>query len=82
MSTLTIYSVPNCPQCDQTKLVLSRHGISFNEVDLSQDEKKREELRNKGVRSAPFVEFGSDWWSGFNMGKIKSAISAVQSLVN
>jgi len=75
-STPIVYSLPNCPQCDQTKRLFKTNGIEFKEVDISKDDEKRAQFRNRGIRSAPVVEFGLDWWSGFKQDKIQAVIDA------
>lgn len=72
MSSVTVYSLPNCVQCEKTKRVLEREGIEYNEVDLSQDDEARDRVRDHwGFREAPVVDTAWDRWSGFNPGKIK-----------
>jgi len=76
-STPIVYSLPNCPQCDQTKRLFKNNGIEFKEVDISKNEEKRAQFRSMGVRSAPVVEMGTDWWSGFKQDKIQAVINAL-----
>lgn len=72
MSFVTVYTLPNCVQCDQTKKLLESEGVDFNEVDLSQDQEARDKVRDHwGFFQAPVVDTLWDRWSGFNPSKIK-----------
>ena len=63
---VTVYTLPVCQKCDQTKTLMRREGIIFNEVDLSEDDEAREYVRDwLGFRQAPVVETHEDAWSGF-----------------
>ena len=68
---VTVYTIPACPQCDMTKKYLTREGIEYSEVDLSNDEVAMEKVRGLGYTAAPVVEVGSDHWSGFRLDMLK-----------
>lgn len=65
MSTVTVYSKPNCPQCTQTKKKLEQKGITFDLIDISQDPAAAEKLSSLGYRQVPVVVNGDQHWSGF-----------------
>ena len=67
---VTVYSLPNCVQCDSTKRLLTRNEVSFNEVDLSQDADAMAMIRELGYNAAPVVMAGEDHWSGFRPDKL------------
>lgn len=67
---VTVYSLPNCVQCDSTKRLLTRNEVSFNEVDLSQDSDALAMIRELGYNAAPVVMAGEDHWSGFRPDKL------------
>lgn len=73
--TITVYSKPNCPQCDLTKRDMDILGIEYSTVDISQQPDQLERLSNLGFRSAPVVETDVDTWAGYNQEKIKGLIS-------
>lgn len=50
---ITLYSRPNCPQCDQAKQRLQSLALEFVVVDVSQDTAAREFLLAQGHRSLP-----------------------------
>jgi glutaredoxin-like protein NrdH len=62
---VTVYTNPNCIQCDMTKKRLDQKGIAYNTIDLSQDEDSLAMVLDMGYRSAPVVIAGDESWSGF-----------------
>lgn len=51
--TLVIYTKPACPNCDILKGKLTRKGIDYTVVDVSQDAGALALLKNHGHRSVP-----------------------------
>ncbi len=45
-----IYSTSHCPYCVRAKELLKRKGVSFNEILVDEDDKKREEMIAKTNR--------------------------------
>jgi glutaredoxin-like protein NrdH len=68
--TITLYTKPNCVQCDATKRALDKAGLVYSVVDLTQDADALEKVQQWGYRSAPVVVAGDDHWSGFRPDKI------------
>lgn len=75
--TPTIYTKPNCVQCNATKKYFDDKGISYTTVDISQDEVSLELILEKGFKAAPVVNAGDQWWSGFQPEKIDEYISTL-----
>ena len=69
---ITVYSKPNCVQCDITKSELKKREIAFNEVDVSEDLEALDKILMLGYKAAPVVIAGEDSWSGFRPDKIKA----------
>lgn len=69
--TVTVYTLPECVQCDSTKRLLDREGIAYETIDLSKDDKALEYVRSLGYQAAPIVVAGEQHWSGFRMERIK-----------
>lgn len=65
LMTVTVYSKPDCPQCDATKRSLDAKGISYETVDLAQSATAMDKVMALGHRSAPVVISGDLHWSGF-----------------
>ena len=72
---VTVYTKPDCVQCDSTKRVLDRAGIEYETIDLTQDAEAMEYVRNLGFSSAPVVETSTDIWSGFRNERLKQLIA-------
>ncbi len=63
--TVTVYSTQYCPYCQRAKNLLKSKNIAFQEVDLTNDEKKREELEEKtGSMTVPMIFIGEEFIGG------------------
>lgn len=69
---VTVYTKPNCVQCEATKRHLNKNGIAYDTVDISQDIGMYDRLISLGYRSAPVVVTDNDSWAGYNPDKIDS----------
>lgn len=69
--TITIYTLPNCVQCDSTKRYLDQKEVSYETVDISKDDKAREFVAGLGFLAAPVVVTDKDKWSGFRLEKLR-----------
>lgn len=67
---VTVYSLPNCVQCESTKRLLTRSEVAYEEVDLSQDSDALSMIRQLGYTAAPVVIAGDEHWSGFRPDKL------------
>lgn len=66
-----IYTTPVCPYCFTLKEFLKEKGIEFEEIDVSKDEKAREEMIKKsGALEVPIVEIDGQIVVGFDKEKI------------
>lgn len=70
--TITLYTKPDCVQCDATKRALDKAGLAYTTIDLTQDVAALELVQQWGYRSAPVVSAGDEHWSGFRPDKIKA----------
>ena len=77
---VTVYTLPNCVQCDTTKRMMDNLSISYETVDLSQDAKAAEMVLGLGYKQAPVVIAGNQHWSGFRIEKIKSLVHPLPDL--
>jgi glutaredoxin-like protein NrdH len=73
--SVTVYTLPSCVQCEQTKKTLNKSGVSYEVVDLSQNEDAYEMVKGLGYQSAPVVVAGDEHWSGFRPDRL-SALAA------
>ena len=77
---ITVYSKPNCVQCNATYRALDKAGLRYETVDISLDVEALEQVRTLGYAQAPVVVAGEDHWSGFRPDKIKALAVAVEVL--
>ena len=70
--SVTVYSKPMCVQCDATKRALSRQGIAYTEVDLTEDASALAQVKALGYQQAPVVMAGGEHWAGFRPDKIRT----------
>lgn len=71
MEKLTVYTKPNCVQCNATYRALDAKGIEYNIIDLSESPAALEYVQELGYMQAPVVVVDDqDHWSGFRPDKI------------
>lgn len=75
--TVTVYTKPNCVQCNATKRSLDKIGIEYDTVDITEDDAALQRLIDLGFQAAPVVvvDGGSESWAGYQPDKI-SALAA------
>jgi glutaredoxin-like protein NrdH len=71
---ITVYSKPACVQCEQTKKLLTKNGLEFDVIDITQDEEAYNKVVEMGFMSAPVVIAGEDSWAGFQPDKINGLV--------
>ena len=74
--SITVYSKPNCVQCDATYRALNKHGLEYEVIDITQDEEALQTVKALGYQQAPVVFAQGDHWSGFQPDKIKALAAA------
>jgi glutaredoxin-like protein NrdH len=67
----TVYTKPNCVQCDATKRMMDKLGVDYETVDIVENPEELDRLIEMGYRAAPVVvtEDGQSW-AGFNPDRI------------
>ncbi len=66
-----LYTTPACPYCYTLKEFFKSHNVQFKEIDVSQDEKAREEMIKKsGQMGAPVVDVDGQIVVGFDKAKL------------
>lgn len=72
VAAVTVYSKPNCMQCQFTKRFLADQGVAFEIKDVEESEKALEEVVALGFKSLPVVAIeGQDAFSGFKPDRLK-----------
>lgn len=67
---ITVWTKPNCVQCDSTKRQFDKRGIIYQTRKLTP--KAIDRFLELGLTAAPIVETDDRRWSGFRLDKIKS----------
>ncbi len=71
MPTVKVYSAPNCPYCYAVKAFLDEHGFNYEDIDVAEDDRAREEIINKtGQTGVPVVEIDGQIIIGFDRERI------------
>jgi glutaredoxin-like protein NrdH len=70
---VTVYTLPSCVQCNQTKKLMDREGIVYDVVKLEENPEAAEKFKAQGMLQAPIVVIGNDGrsWAGFRPDLIK-----------
>lgn len=69
---IIIYSKPDCVQCTATYRAMDKHGITYEVIDLTQDEQALNQVLAMGHQQVPVIVAGEDCWSGFRPDKISA----------
>lgn len=83
---VTVYSKPNCPQCEATKRKFTKEGVAFREVDVSEDRRAFMRVRDEwGYQRVPVIEVRGEGfdvrWDGFRPDRMKAVIDEFNRLV-
>lgn len=66
-----IYTTPACPYCYTVKQFFKKYNVEFEEIDLSADEKLKDEIIEKtGQMGVPVLEINNELIVGFDRAKI------------
>jgi glutaredoxin-like protein NrdH len=69
---VTVYTKPNCIQCTQTKKALTKKGISYKIIDVTENLEAYNKVVSMGFKSAPVVVTNNEAWAGFQPDKINN----------
>lgn len=79
---LTVYSKTNCPACVNTKVLLEKYQIPFEEVNMDKDQTAKEFIISEGHRQAPQIYKGKDVFiQGGYLGLMKMTESDIKKLL-
>jgi len=71
MKKVRVFSTKMCPYCLTLKNFLKKHNISFEEIDVTEDEVAQKEMIEKsGQIGVPVVDIDGEFVTGFDKGKI------------
>jgi glutaredoxin-like protein NrdH len=77
MMKITVWELPNCVQCNQTKREFDKRGIIYTSRKLTP--KAVDRFLALGLTSAPIVETDDRRWSGFRLNRISSLESHLKT---
>lgn len=70
-----IYSTPTCPFCIRTKQFLKDNNIVFEDIDVSANQEKAQEMIQKsGQMGVPVLDIDGEIIVGFDKERIKSTL--------
>lgn len=73
--TVKIYSTSTCPYCVRAKQFLKENNVSFEDIDVSTDTQKAQEMiRKSGQMGVPVLDIEGEIIVGFDKEKIKNAL--------
>ena len=74
---ITVYSKPNCMQCEMTKMWLKQNKIEFENVDIEANPGAFELLKHYGYGSLPVDVIDDEFdnpkkaWTGFQVDRLE-----------
>lgn len=67
MKKIVIYSTPTCPYCQAAKEFLKENNVPFEDIDVSKDAAKAQEMVVKsGQMGVPVIDVEGEIIVGFN----------------
>jgi len=71
MDVVKVYSTPTCPYCIQAKDYLKKKNISFEDIDVTKDESKAQEMINlTGQMGVPVIVVNDEVIIGFDRNRL------------
>ena len=75
MKTVKVYGTSTCPFCVKVKQFLEANNIEFENIDVSVDQAKAQEMVDKtGQMGVPVVDIDGEIIIGFDKAKIEQAL--------
>ena len=72
---IIVYSTTTCPYCNMAKAYLKEKGVEFEEIDVSVNQEKGQEMIKKsGQQGVPVLDINGTIIIGFNKAKIDEAL--------
>ena len=76
MAKITVYSTPTCTYCQLAKQFFTMNDIAYDEIDVSADSDKLQEMVEKsGQMGVPVIDIGGTIIVGFDEERIKAALA-------
>ena len=80
---IVVYSKDYCPYCVAAKNLLTQKGVAFEEVDVTRDEKRYQEMLEKAAprRTVPQIFIGGQGVGGYDDLKKLDSESKLEGLL-
>lgn len=75
MTKVKIYSTPTCIYCKLAKDFFNKNNIQYEDINVAEDKKAREEMVKKTQQmGVPVIEIGDQYVVGFDQRKIEDLL--------
>jgi glutaredoxin 3 len=72
---VVVYSTPTCPYCLKLKQFLKDNSVDFEDIDVSADQDKAQEMIQKsGQMGVPVLDIEGEIIVGFDRDKVSQAL--------
>ena len=83
MAEVTIYRTKYCPYCDMAERLFEKMGVEFEEIDVTNDDETRRELRERtGMRTVPQIFIDGENIGGFDQAREMKATGELDELLD
>ena len=73
---IKVYSTPTCPHCVRAKQYLKENNIEFENIDVSSDQEKAQEMVDKtGQMGVPVIDIDGEIIVGFDKEAINKSLN-------
>ncbi|MBD3203736.1 NrdH-redoxin [Candidatus Woesearchaeota archaeon] len=77
MAKVKVYSTPTCPWCTRAKQFFKQNNIQFDDLNVAEDRRAREEMVDKsGQLGVPVIDINGQIVVGFDVNRINAAMGA------
>lgn len=75
MTKVRIYSTPTCPFCKRAKEFFKKHKVEYEDINVAENEKARDEMVEKsGQMSVPVIEVVDKIIVGFDEQELRKTL--------
>jgi len=67
MTNVTVYGNASCPYCGAARMLLTKKSVEFEDINITDDPRKRQEMKERSGRTAvPQIFIGDTLVGGFD----------------
>ncbi|GMR70638.1 redoxin NrdH [Aerococcus viridans] len=71
---VTVYSKPDCMQCNFTKKWLKERNVPYTELNVEEDEEALSKIKEMGYQAVPVIVTETENWYGFQPDKLAELV--------